>query len=82
MSRMYGINRCPRCGGHRLLKPLAGGIFVLCVGCGLMTDEPELPLPPSATNLKRSRLALNLRRQGWEFEPLAGGCHLMQTNYP
>lgn len=55
---MYGINRCPRCGGHRLPKPLAGEIFVMCVGCGLMTDEPEFPGAPNPTPHRRTTVVV------------------------
>jgi len=48
---MYGINRCPRCGGHRLLRRSAREVLAVCAGCGLVTNEPEIapgagPAPP------------------------------------
>jgi uncharacterized Zn finger protein len=65
---MYGIHRyCPRCGGYRLLKLRAGGVLVMCSGCGLMTHEAEPPLPSVATNAK-TYLEINLRRERWRLE--------------
>ncbi len=46
---MFSRPRCPRCGGHRLVRRSPRGILVVCAGCGLTTTEPELPRPPAAT---------------------------------
>jgi hypothetical protein len=45
---MYGSQRCPRCGGYRLLRQSARGVVVLCAGCGLTTIEADAPPPPAA----------------------------------
>ncbi len=46
---MFSLSRCPRCGGHRLVRRCPREILVVCAGCGLTTTEPELPPPPAAT---------------------------------
>ena len=59
---MYSINRCPRCGAHRILKQRAQEILVLCAGCGLTTTELELPPPPGVAYIG-SDLEPILKRQ-------------------
>jgi hypothetical protein len=48
---MYGIVRCPRCGGHRLVKPSSRGIMVICTGCGLNTAKSETPPAAGGVNI-------------------------------
>jgi len=38
---LCGINRCPRCGGHRLLRRSGREVLAVCAGCGLVTNEPN-----------------------------------------
>jgi len=61
---MYGLNRCPRCGGHRLIRRSASGTFVICAGCGLTSTEHVFPHPPFATSFEPALL----RRQTWRLE--------------
>jgi ribosomal protein L37AE/L43A len=61
---MYGLNRCPRCGGHRLIRRSANETFVICAGCGLTTTEPASPPPLRASGFDPAIL----RRQTWTLE--------------
>jgi transcription initiation factor TFIIIB Brf1 subunit/transcription initiation factor TFIIB len=64
---MYGHNRCPRCGGHRIYRQSPRGIVVVCAGCGLMTTEPAFPAAPNVTT-DCAQASVHRRRQIWTQE--------------
>jgi ribosomal protein L37AE/L43A len=76
---MYGLNRCPRCGGHRLIRRSASDTFLICAGCGLASTEPGFPPPHTATTGFETVL---LRRQMWTLELPVCRSPLMPMKHP
>jgi uncharacterized Zn finger protein len=77
---MYGLNRCPRCGGHRLIRRWVREILVICAGCGLVATVPEVRPPPSAATAGAD-LAM-VRRHQRRLESLICGDQLTPMNHP
>jgi uncharacterized Zn finger protein len=73
---MYGINRCPRCAGYRLLRQSPQGVLVVCAGCGLVTTEPAPPPRPTAI-IARTGIANRSAEHQWnaELPALSPPCH-------
>jgi len=78
---MHSSNYCPRCGSDRLLRPSARAILVICLNCGLMSNEPELP-PLLGTTNTETGLELMLRSHGWRLELPACGRYVAQMKHP
>jgi ribosomal protein L37AE/L43A len=76
---MYGLNRCPRCGGHRLIRRSGSETFVICAGCGLTSTEPGFPAPAIAATGVETVL---LRRQIWTLETPVCKSPLVPTKHP
>jgi hypothetical protein len=77
---MYGLNRCPRCGGHRLIRRSGREILGMCAGCGLVGNVPEVRPPPSAATAGAD-LAM-VRRHQCRLESPFGGDQLTPMNHP
>jgi hypothetical protein len=74
---VHSIVRCPRCGGQRLVQLSLQGILVLCVGCGLLTTELELPPPPALINVGDESESIGRRQSCRHALPTCDSVHML-----